>query len=78
MDNLDDLESFDFRSFFSSTHKGNIIATSRRLDLAVIWRSLEIQVMDEDEALELLARAANIKLDAERTADGTSWLSRTN
>lgn len=34
--------------------------------------------MDEDEALELLARAANIKLDAERTADGTSWLSRTN
>jgi hypothetical protein len=29
-------------------------------------------VMDKDEALELLSRAAKIKLDAERAADGMS------
>jgi len=72
MDNVDDLESFDFQSFFPPSHSGSIIVTSRRSDLAVIWRSLEIQVMNEDEALELLERAAKIKLDPEASRDGTS------
>lgn len=60
-DNLDDPESFDVRKYVPPTAWGSIIITSRRLDLAPIWDAIEVEEMDEDEALELLQKSANTR-----------------
>lgn len=63
MDNVDDLESFDFREFLPATTWGTFLITSRRMDLAMMWTAHEVTEMAEEEALELLQQASHIRLE---------------
>ncbi|KAF5588729.1 Pfs domain protein [Fusarium subglutinans] len=54
IDNVDDLDSFDFRDWFPPTLRGSIIITSRRRDLALHWNSIEVDEMTIEESIELL------------------------
>lgn len=62
LDNVDDLESFDFRELLPKTQWGSVIVTSRRSDLAVGWDAIEVTNMDEDEAINLLMASAKLSL----------------
>ena len=64
IDNLDDLDSFDFRKFLPPSEGGSILVTSRRSDLTVNWPSIEITEMEGSEAVELLAKTAGMNLRA--------------
>ncbi|KAK0716392.1 hypothetical protein B0H67DRAFT_684372 [Lasiosphaeris hirsuta] len=55
LDNVDDLESFDFRELIPQTEEhGAVTLTSRRSDLVVRWDAIEVKTMDEDEATDLV------------------------
>lgn len=69
IDNLDDLESVSLREILPSTKWGSVLVTSRRSDLAVTWDSIQIPVMDHDEAYELLVQSSNLK--PENGTEGT-------
>ena len=62
MDNVDDLESFDFSQLLP-TRGGSVLITSRRPDLTVNWKSIEVAEMDKGEALQLLEEMAEFRLD---------------
>lgn len=57
-DNHDDLESVRLRELLPNTAWGSVLITSRRSDLAISWDSVEIPVMEHDEAFELLQRSS--------------------
>lgn len=63
IDNVDDLESYDFRTILPSTVWGSILITSRRADLAINWKSIEVAGMDEPDALELLSQSGGLTLE---------------
>ncbi|KAK1753768.1 hypothetical protein QBC47DRAFT_47883 [Echria macrotheca] len=65
LDNVDDLESYDFRELLPNTDHGAVIITSRRSDLAVKWDAIEVTDMDSEEAIELLAGGAKLALQRE-------------
>lgn len=69
LDNVDDIESFDFRELLPKTEHGAVIVTSRRSDLALKWDAIEVTDMDADEALNLLM--ASTRLVLRRETDGT-------
>ncbi|KAF6801112.1 eukaryotic translation initiation factor 3 [Colletotrichum sojae] len=54
IDNVDDLESFNFQELLPTTSWGSILVTSRRPDLAILWTALEVTDIDEDDAMKLL------------------------
>ncbi|KAH9233426.1 hypothetical protein K456DRAFT_1785964, partial [Colletotrichum gloeosporioides 23] len=54
IDNLDDPDSVSLREILPSTARGSVLVTSRRSDFSVAWNSIQIPVMDHDEALVLL------------------------
>ncbi|CAF3451038.1 unnamed protein product [Fusarium graminearum] len=58
IDNVDDLDSFDFRDWLPPTLCGSIIMTSRRKDLALHWNSIEVDGMTIDESMELLNKSS--------------------
>ncbi|KAF5718865.1 eukaryotic translation initiation factor 3 [Fusarium mundagurra] len=58
IDNLDDVESFDFRNWLPSTLCGSVLVTSRRPDLAQHWRAIEINPMAAEEAMSLLRQTS--------------------
>ncbi|KAK7424846.1 hypothetical protein QQZ08_008476 [Neonectria magnoliae] len=68
IDNVDDLESVDFRTLLPSTQWGTILVTTRRSDLAVNWRSIEVHEMDQLEAMSLLKQSS--KTNPEFGSDG--------
>ncbi|KAE8158938.1 hypothetical protein BDV40DRAFT_307408 [Aspergillus tamarii] len=57
-DNIDDLDSFDIRSYLPSSQHGNILITSRRTDVSGYWKSIEVEKMSENEAKSLLAKSS--------------------
>ena len=59
-DNYDDIESYDVRDFFPSTHWGSIIVTSRRPDCARLGFGIGVELLSEMDALELLRKSANL------------------
>ncbi|KAF5975969.1 Pfs domain-containing protein [Fusarium bulbicola] len=59
IDNVDDLDSFDFRDWLPPTLCGSIIMTSRRRDLALHWKSIEVDEMTIDESIELLNESSH-------------------
>ena len=61
-DNVDDLEAFDVRRYFPRTSHGNIIMTTRRLELTVKYNSINLQVMNEKDAISLLSRVSCVNL----------------
>ena len=63
IDNVDDLESFDFLDWLPSTLCGSLIITSRRRDLATYWKSVEVDRMTEDEAIQLLKASSGVILN---------------
>jgi hypothetical protein len=70
LDNVDDIESFDFRELLPKTEHGAVVVTSRRSDLAVKWDAIEVTDMDVDEAIDLLM--ASTKLVLRRETSGMS------
>ncbi|UZP35142.1 hypothetical protein NXS19_002958 [Fusarium pseudograminearum] len=60
IDNVDDLESFDFRDWLPPTLRGSIIMTSRRRDLAIHWNSIEVDGMTIDESIKLLNQSSQV------------------
>ena len=70
LDNVDDIESFDFRELVPVTGNGAVAVTTRRSDLAVKWDAIEVTEMDADEAINLLA--ATTKLDLREAHNGLS------
>lgn len=65
IDNVDDLESFNFQSVLPSTAWGSVVVTSRRSDLALTWNAIEVSEMDESESLHLLSQTTDIHFDSE-------------
>ena len=69
-DNYDDLESFDINSYIPSCNHGAVIITSRRSDCAQQGRiGLEVNVMDEPEAVQLLLQSSGVATE-ESTLEG--------
>ncbi len=64
-DNVDDLETFDIRTFFPRSSCGNIVVTSRRLELTTLYQSIGMFGMEEIDALSLLNKTSNFKLITE-------------
>ncbi|OHF04061.1 pfs domain-containing protein, partial [Colletotrichum orchidophilum] len=64
IDNLDDLEIISLRDILPSTAWGSVLITSRRSDLAITWQSIQVPMMNHDEALALLMRSSNLEPDA--------------
>lgn len=62
IDNVDDPESFDFREILPKTQPGAVIVTSRRSDLSVIWDAIEVPIMAEEEAIDLLNSTSKLNL----------------
>ncbi|PIG81916.1 eukaryotic translation initiation factor 3 subunit [Aspergillus arachidicola] len=62
-DNIDDLDSFDIRSYMPSSLHGNILITSRRADVSGYWRSIEVEKMSDKEAKSLLAKSSGFSGD---------------
>lgn len=62
-DNVDDLESFNIREFFPSCSGCSILVTSRRSELAAMYTGIEVMEMEEIDALDLLERSSNLKLE---------------
>lgn len=60
LDNLDDLKSFDIRTFIPTASHGKILITSRRKDCTRLGEGLEIEEMLEHESVLLLVRSAGI------------------
>lgn len=58
LDNVDDLKSFDIRSFIPTSSHGTILITSRRKDCTRLGKGLEIEEMLESEGVLLLLRSA--------------------
>ncbi|KAK3348926.1 P-loop containing nucleoside triphosphate hydrolase protein, partial [Lasiosphaeria hispida] len=57
-DNTDDLESFDVSQFFPKVPWGDILITSRCKQADRLGHAMAIDVMDEDEAVQLLLRCS--------------------
>lgn len=62
VDNVDDLESWDYGSVLPQTHWGAIIITSRRSDLALYRDTIQVDKMDEPTAISLLSITSRLKL----------------
>ncbi|RAQ40857.1 eukaryotic translation initiation factor 3 subunit [Aspergillus flavus] len=62
-DNIDDLDSFDIRSYMPGSLHGNILITSRRADVSGYWRSVEVEKMSDKEAKSLLAKSSGFSGD---------------
>lgn len=60
IDNADDPESFDFRDVLPKSCPGSVIITSRRSDLSIMWETVEIPTMMEEEALDLLESSSKL------------------
>ncbi|KAF3921377.1 Nephrocystin-3 [Dactylellina cionopaga] len=70
-DNVDDLEGFRLQDFFPKSCVGNIIITSRRPKFERYGKQIEIEVLNEKDAVDLLVRHANIE---ESTRDNRTAL----
>ncbi|KAF4462762.1 eukaryotic translation initiation factor 3 [Fusarium albosuccineum] len=74
VDNIDDLDNFDYRVWLPSILCGSIIITSRRPELAISWNSIEIEEMNEKESLSLLEQSANVTLEHNTTVEALGYL----
>jgi hypothetical protein len=59
-DNLDDLDSFDITAFFPNVPWGDILITSRRKQAERLGYSIAVDIMDSDDAVELLYKCSGI------------------
>jgi hypothetical protein len=64
-DNVDDLETGDIRQYFPHSLQGNIIITSRRLELTTIYNSVDLDVMDEIDAVTLFSKTSALEISEE-------------
>ncbi|KAI1098910.1 hypothetical protein F4804DRAFT_102373 [Jackrogersella minutella] len=62
IDNLDDLESFDFKKFLPPASWGTIIITSRRADLQIRFDAVQVEPMLQGEALKLLREKSKLEI----------------
>lgn len=59
-DNVDDLDSFDISTFFPKVPWGDILITSRRQQAARFGQQIVVDVMQPDEAIELLQKCSGL------------------
>ena len=59
IDEIDDPNSFDIRDFFPEAYRGRIIITSRRRETCLLGTSLEVDVLNDEDGLELLHSTGN-------------------
>jgi hypothetical protein len=59
-DNLDDLESFDIREFIPKVSFGHILITSRRQHAARLGTPIDVDVMNDGDALDLLYKCSRV------------------
>lgn len=62
LDNVDDLESYNFRDLLPVKPWGAVLITTRRTDLTVTWKSFEVLEMDESECVDLLRKTSGLSL----------------
>jgi hypothetical protein len=62
LDNVDDLESYNFRDLLPVKPWGAVLTTSRRTDLTVTCKSFEVLEMDESEYVDLLKKTSGLSL----------------
>lgn len=67
IDNVDDPEAFDIRTLLPPKSGGSILITSRRSDLAMNWKPIEVLGMEDSEALSLLEQSGKVTLEAGST-----------
>lgn len=65
VDNVDDLEGWDVGSVLPNTHWGATIITSRSSDLALYGDSIQVNEMDERDAISLFSLTSGIALNEE-------------
>lgn len=63
LDNVDDLKSFDIRSFIPTCSHGKVLMTSRRKECSRFGKGFEIEEMMELEAVSLLLRSARCEAE---------------
>jgi hypothetical protein len=59
-DNVDDLDNFNVSRFFPRVPRGDILITSRRREAWRLGNAIEVGVMDEKEAIQLLTRCSKV------------------
>lgn len=62
LDNVDDLESYNFRHLLPVKPWGTVLITTRRTDLTVTWKSIEVVEMDKTECVDLLKKTSGLAL----------------
>jgi len=75
-DNYDDPASFRIKDYFPASRNGNVLITTRSPDLRRIGRMIEVQGMNEEDALDLLFNRTEIDLTPENREDGVAIVSR--
>ncbi len=68
INNLDDLKSFDIHDFLPNVSFGRIIFTSRRKSAGRLGQSVDVGVMSDSEAIEMLHRCSGRKDPAQNDA----------
>lgn len=67
-DNVDDLDSFDITDFFPKVPWGNILITSRCRQADRLGRPIVVDIMDSDDAVELLYTCSGIPVASDDVA----------
>ncbi|RAK81455.1 uncharacterized protein BO72DRAFT_492283 [Aspergillus fijiensis CBS 313.89] len=62
LDNVNDLELYDFRQLLPVKPWGSVLITTTRTDLTVTWKSVEVLEMDESECVDLLRKTSGLAL----------------
>ncbi|KAJ0376806.1 hypothetical protein COL26b_004858 [Colletotrichum chrysophilum] len=68
-DNVDDLDTFDISRFFPRVPWGHILVTSRRREARRLGHQIQVGVMDEEEAVNLLKRCSGVAAEADDGVD---------
>ena len=71
-DNVDDPESFNIRDFIPETRLGNIIMTSRCLEIERFGPKINLEAMLEEEGINLLSRACRREISKSDTRSNFS------
>ena len=66
VDNVDDPENFSFSRLLPwATPWGSVVVTTRRADLAISWKSIEIDAMSPSESMHLFWKSSKLQVDLE-------------
>ncbi|OJJ98454.1 hypothetical protein ASPACDRAFT_61966 [Aspergillus aculeatus ATCC 16872] len=76
LDNVNDLESYNFRQLLPVKPWGSVLITTTRTDLTVTWKSVEVLEMDESECVDLLRKTSGLALESKSEGGASCSLRR--